>query len=399
MGRHAGGTQRTPLGRIRGDGAGEPRKAARVISSAIIPQPLAKLPWRLIFLIAGIAGVGLLTLYSAAGGSIRPWALKQGVTFLFFLCVAVTMSWVKESTIKSIAFPLYGAVLVMLILVELLGFVTKGAQRWLDIGFIRLQPSEFMKPAIVLVLARFYELLPAGDIRKWRAIWPAALLIGVPALLILVQPDLGTCMMVILGGVTVMFVAGVPMRLFLGGAGAVALAAPIAFSMMHDYQRKRVFIFLDPESDPLGAGYHISQSKIAIGSGGIFGKGFLQGSQSHLDYLPEGHTDFAFATMVEEWGLLGGLIVILAFAAVIRWGMMVSVHSRSRFAQLAAAGLSATIFFYVSINLMMVMGLAPVVGIPLPLVSFGGSAVMTVMLCLGLLMALERQQRTSSKLV
>ena len=370
-----------------------------MISSAIIPQPLAKLPWRLIFLVAGIAMIGLLTLYSAAGGSIRPWALKQGITFLVFLCIAVAMSWIKESTIKSFAFPLYGAVLVMLVLVELLGFVTKGAQRWLDIGFIRLQPSEFMKPAIVLVLARFFELLPAGDIRKWRAIWPAALLIGVPALLILVQPDLGTCVMVILGGVTILFIAGVPMRLFLAGAAAIAVAAPIAFSMMHDYQRKRVFIFLDPESDPLGAGYHISQSKIAIGSGGIFGKGFLNGSQSHLDYLPEGHTDFAFATMVEEWGLLGGLLVILAFGAVIRWGMMVSLQAKTRFAQLAAAGLSATIFFYVSINLMMVMGLAPVVGIPLPLVSFGGSAVMTVMLCLGLLMALERQQRTSSRVV
>jgi rod shape determining protein RodA len=370
-----------------------------MISSAIIPQPLAKLPWRLIFLVAGIAMIGLMTLYSAAGGSVRPWALKQAITFLTFLGIAIGMSWVKESTIKSLAFPIYGAVLVMLIMVELLGFVTKGAQRWLDIGFIRLQPSEFMKPAIVLVLARFYDLLPAGDIRKWRAIWPAAALIGVPALLILVQPDLGTCMMVVLGGVTMMFIAGVPMRLFLAGAAAVAVAAPIAFSMMHDYQRKRVFIFLDPESDPLGAGYHISQSKIAIGSGGIFGKGFLNGSQSHLDYLPEGHTDFAFATMVEEWGLFGGLLVILAFGAVIRWGMMVSLNARSRFAQLAAAGLSATIFFYVSINLMMVMGLAPVVGIPLPLVSFGGSAVMTVMLCLGLLMALERQQRTTSKLV
>jgi rod shape determining protein RodA len=369
-----------------------------MISSAIIPQPLARLPWRLIFLVAGIALVGLMTLYSAAGGSIRPWALRQAITFGTFLCVAVAMSWIRESTIKSVAFPLYGAVLVMLILVELLGFVTKGAQRWLDIGFIRLQPSEFMKPAIVLVLARFYELLPAGDIRKWRAIWPAALLIGVPALLILVQPDLGTCVMVMLGGITVMFIAGVPMRLFLAGAAAVAVAAPIAFSMMHDYQRKRVLIFMDPESDPLGAGYHISQSKIAIGSGGIFGKGFLNGSQSHLDYLPEGHTDFAFATMVEEWGLAGGVLLILAFGAVIRWGMQVSANARTRFAQLTAAGLSATIFFYVAINLMMVMGLAPVVGVPLPLVSFGGSAVMTVMLCLGLLMALERQQRTVSRL-
>jgi rod shape determining protein RodA len=370
-----------------------------MISSAIIPQPLAKLPWRLIMLVAGIACIGLLTQYSAAGGSIRPWALKQGTTVLFFLAVAVGMSWIKESSIKAVSFPVYGIILVMLILVEMLGFVTKGAQRWLDIGFIRLQPSEFMKPAIVLVLARFFELLPAGHIRKWRAIWPAGLLIGVPAALILVQPDLGTCVMVVLGGLTVMFVAGVPMRLFVGGGLALAVAAPIAYSMMHDYQRRRVLIFLDPESDPLGAGYHISQSKIAIGSGGIFGKGFLNGSQSHLDYLPEGHTDFAFATMVEEWGLVGGLLLILAFGAVIRWGMSVSVRSPSRFGQLAAAGLTATIFFYVSINLMMVMGLAPVVGIPLPLVSFGGSAVMTVMICLGLLMALERQQRTSSKLL
>src|SRR3990170_6640806 len=256
-----------------------------------------------------------------------------------------------------------------------------------------------MKPAIILVLARFYELLPVGHIRKWRAIWPAGLLIGVPAGLILIQPDLGTCTMVVLGGLTMMFIAGVPMRLFVGGATAVAVALPVAYAFMHDYQRKRVQTFLDPESDPLGAGYHISQSQIAIGSGGVFGKGFLNGSQSHLDYLPEGHTDFAFATMVEEWGLLGGTLLILSFGAVIRWGMSVSMHSKSRFGQLAAAGLSATIFFYVSINLMMVMGLAPVVGIPLPLVSFGGSAVMTVMLCLGLLMALERQQRTSSKLL
>jgi hypothetical protein len=172
-----------------------------MISSAIIPQPLARLPWRLIFLVTGITAMGLLTLYSAAGGSMRPWALKQGTTFVFFLCIAVAMSWTRESTIKNLAFPVYGAVLVMLVLVEMLGFVTKGAQRWLDVGFIRLQPSEFMKPAIVLVLARFYELLPAGYIRKWRAIWPAGLLIGVPAALILVQPDLGTCIMVVLGGI------------------------------------------------------------------------------------------------------------------------------------------------------------------------------------------------------
>jgi len=369
-----------------------------MITSAIIPRPLARLPWRLIFLIASIAGFGLVVLYSAAGGSVQPWAMKQGIIFMFFLTVAIGMSWTSEATIKSVAFPLYGVTLIMLIGVEALGFVSKGAQRWLDIGPIRLQPSEFMKPAIVLTLARFYELVPPGEIRRPRAIWPAAVLLGVPAFLILVQPDLGTCIMVVLCGVTVMFLAGLPWWVFAGPAALVAVAAPIAYQFMHGYQKKRIDTFLNPESDPLGAGYHIAQSKIAIGSGGIWGKGFLHGSQSHLDYLPEGHTDFVFATMAEEWGLVGGVLLILAFGLVIRWGMKVSANSRTRFGQLAAAGLSATIFFYVSINLMMVMGLAPVVGVPLPLVSFGGSAVMTVMLCLGLLMALERQQRTGSRL-
>jgi rod shape determining protein RodA len=356
-----------------------------MITSAIIPRPLARLPWRLIVLVAAIAMFGLVVLYSAAGGSAQPWAVKQGIVFFLFLGVAIAMSWMREATIKSIAFPLYGATLVMLIGVEGLGFVSKGAQRWLELGPIKLQPSEFMKPAMVLTLARFYELVPA------------AVLLGVPAILILVQPDLGTCIMVLLCGITVMFLAGLPLWIFVVPAAAGAVAAPIVYHMMHGYQRKRIDVFLDPESDPLGAGYHIAQSKIAIGSGGIWGKGFLHGSQSHLDYLPEGHTDFVFATMAEEWGLVGGVLLILAFGFVIRWGMKVSANSRTRFGQLAAAGLSATIFFYVAINLMMVMGLAPVVGVPLPLVSFGGSAVMTVMLCLGLLMALERQQRTGSK--
>ena len=370
-----------------------------MITSSIIPRPLARLPWRLIFLVLGIAAFGLVVLYSAAGGSVRPWAMKQAVVFAGFLAIAVGMSWMKESTIKAIAFPLYGVTLVMLIGVEALGFVSKGAQRWLDLGPVRLQPSEFMKPAIVLTLARFYELVPAGEIRKWRAIWPALALLGVPAFLILVQPDLGTCIMVLLCGVTVMFLAGLPWWFFAAPTAAIGVAAPVVYGLMHGYQKKRIQTFLDPDSDPLGAGYHIAQSKIAIGSGGFWGKGFLHGSQSHLQYLPEGHTDFVFATMAEEWGLVGGVILICAFGAVIRWGMRVSQNARTRFGQLAAAGLSATIFFYVSINLLMVMGLAPVVGVPLPLVSFGGSAVMTVMLCLGLLMALERQQRTVSRVL
>jgi rod shape determining protein RodA len=369
-----------------------------MITSAIIPRPLAKLPWRLIFMIVGIAGFGITVLYSAAGGAMQPWALKQGGRFLFFLGVAIAISWTSEKTIKALIFPAYGIILLMLFGVEVLGLVKKGAQRWLDIGPIRVQPSEFMKVSIVLTLARFYELVPAGELRSWRAIWPALILLGVPAALILLQPDLGTCLMVVFCGVTVMFLAGLPMWLFLAPAGALAVAAPIVYQTLHGYQKKRVDTFLDPDSDPLGTGYHIAQSKIAIGSGGVWGKGYLNGSQSHLDYLPEGHTDFVFATMAEEWGLAGGILLILAFGAVIRWGMRVASNARTRFAQLAAAGLSAVIFFYVSINLLMVMGLAPVVGVPLPLVSWGSSAVMTVMICIGLLMALERQQRTHSNL-
>jgi rod shape determining protein RodA len=199
--------------------------------------------------------------------------------------------------------------------------------------------------------------------------------------------------MVLLCGVTVMFLAGLPWWLFAAPPVAVGVAAPVIYGMMHGYQKKRIATFLDPESDPLGAGYHIAQSKIAIGSGGIWGKGFLHGSQSHLQYLPEGHTDFVFATMAEEWGLIGGLFVIFAWAIVLRWGMRVAMDSNDRFSRLTAAGLTTTIFFYVAINLAMVMGLAPVVGIPLPLFSYGGSAMMTVMICLGLLMAIERQNR------
>lgn len=369
-----------------------------MILSSIIPQPLARLPWSLIVLVAIICTIGVVTLYSAAGGSLSPYALKQAILIMVFFGIAIGISYIPEDFIKQVTFPVYGAIVLMLVLVEMIGFVGKGAQRWVDLGFIRLQPSEFMKPAIVLVLARFYDLLPVGDVRRWRGLWPACVLLGVPFLLILVQPDLGTATMVLLCGVTTMFLAGLPMWYFLSAAGTLAIAMPIVFSMMHDYQRKRVLIFLDPEADPLGAGYHISQSKIAIGSGGVFGKGYLNGSQSHLDYLPEGHTDFVFATYVEEWGLVGGALLIVAFFMVLRWGMGVSRKSKSRFAQLSAAGLTATIFFYVTINLMMVMGLAPVVGVPLPLVSFGGSAVMTVMICLGILMGFERQSRTQTSL-
>ena len=365
--------------------------------SRVVPDPIARQPWRVIALVVAIGAFGQVVLYSAAGGSLQPWALSQGVRFFVLLAAAIAVSYVPERVWKASALPAYVVIVIALVLVELVGAVRGGSQRWLDVG-IKLQPSEFMKPVIVLACARFYDMLPPNETRRFGAIWPAALLIGIPAALIAKQPDLGTALMVCGGGVVVMFLAGVPMRLFIGGALALSVAAPIAFNyVLHDYQRNRVLIFLDPESDPLRTGYHISQSKIAIGSGGIWGKGFLHGTQSHLDYLPEGHTDFVFATMAEEWGLLGGCLLIVAFLMVVRWGVNVGQQATTRFARLTAAGLATTIFFYVAINLAMVMGLAPVVGIPLPLVSFGSSAQMTVLLCLGVLMSIDRQNKRTTR--
>jgi len=362
---------------------------------SIVPAPVARLPWKLMLLITAIATFGIIVLYSAASGSMTPWALNQLIRFIVFTIMALVLSRFPVSLFAAYSLPGYVGILIALVVVELIGGVAGGSQRWINLGFMQLQPSEFMKPAIVLAVARFYARLPVGEVRRWTAIWPALVLIGLPWALVILQPDLGTATMIAAGGVTVMFLAGLPLRLFIGAGLAGAAIIPIAFSFLHDYQQKRVLIFLDPESDPLGAGYHISQSKIAIGSGGLWGKGFLRGTQSHLDYLPEGHTDFVFATMAEEWGLIGGVALIFAFLLLFRWGIRVSMRAQDRFARLTAAGLTTTIFFYVAINLMMVMGLAPVVGIPLPFMSYGGSSMLTVMLCIGIIMAIDRDRKGS----
>ncbi len=362
--------------------------------SQLVPVPavIARLPWRLYAVLTALASFGCIVLYSAAGGHVMPWAGMQITRFFIFLAMAEVVARIPISFIRSMAFIGYGGVLAALVLVELIGGIAGGSQRWINLGFMQLQPSEFMKVAVVLAVARFYSLLPVSYTRTFTAIWPALALIGMPFLLVLIQPDLGTSMMIAAGGVTVMFLSGLPLRLFVGSALAGGALIPIAFSFLHDYQQKRILIFLDPESDPLGAGYHISQSKIAIGSGGLFGKGFLNGTQSHLDYLPEGHTDFVFATMAEEWGMIGGVGLLIAFFLVLTWGMRVAQQTDDRFARLVAAGLTVNIFLYVSINLMMVMGLAPVVGIPLPFMSYGGSSMMTVMLCIGIIMNIDRNR-------
>ncbi|MGX7895307.1 rod shape-determining protein RodA [Tsuneonella sp. HG222] len=361
---------------------------------SILPPVLADQPWRVLLPLALMVCFSAAVLYSAAGGSLSPYASSQVLRFFVFLIAAFVISYMSTNLARVAAFPIYGVVLLLLLAVELLGKIGGGSQRWIDLGPIVLQPSELMKPTIVLALAAFYHNLPPAMTNHWRALLPAAGLIGFPVLLVLLQPDLGTSLAIAFGGAVTMFLAGLPMRWFVGAGLAGAAVIPIAyFFALHDYQRARVTTFLDPESDPLGTGYHITQSKIAIGSGGITGKGFGNGSQSHLDYLPEPHTDFVFATMAEEWGLVGGIFVLLVFGIVLRWGLSVARRAPDRFTRLLAGGMTATIFFYVAINLMMVMGLAPVVGIPLPFMSHGGSSMMTNMICIGTLMMVERHGR------
>ena len=354
-------------------------------------RELRRLPWGIVLVIAALGSFGLVILYSAAGGALSPWALKQGLRFAVLLGVMLALALIRPETWMRLAWPIYGVVLAGLVGVELLGQIGGGSQRWLDIGIIRLQPSEFMKLAVVMVLARFYHSLPRGFETRLNALLPALALIAVPAALVMLQPDLGTALAITFGGIIVMFLAGVRLWLFIGAGVATLAAMPLAWSMMHEYQRKRVLIFLDPASDPRGAGYHITQSKIAIGSGGFNGKGYLNGSQSHLDYLPELHTDFIFATMAEEWGMVGGLFVIIGFGIILAWGIRVALASTTQFERLLALGLTSALFFYLAINMMMVMGLAPVVGIPLPLISWGGSAMMTVLILLGVIMGIARK--------
>lgn len=359
----------------------------------VVPAPIAALPWRVLWILLALAGAGVLALYSAAGGSITPWALPHAVRFGAFLVLALGISYLAPERMKQFIFPAYVGILLLLALVLAIGVVGGGARSWLNLGFMQIQPSELMKPVLVMAIARFYELLPPRETRSWSAIWPPLALLALPAGLIILQPDLGTMVLLVFSVVTVMFLAGLPLRLFFGAGLAFAAIVPLGYSFLMPHQQRRLLIFLNPEEDPLGAGYHITQSKIAIGSGGITGKGFLQGSQSHLQYLPEQHTDFIFPAIAEEWGLIGGLVLIALFFLLLRWGMKVAIEAKGRFERLTAGGLTATLFFYIGVNLMMVMGLAPVVGIPLPLVSWGGSSMLTVMICIGILMSIDRASR------
>ncbi|MDT0576607.1 rod shape-determining protein RodA [Croceicoccus sp. F390] len=356
-----------------------------------VPAAIAREPWGIILPLIVLVLFGASVLYSAAGGRLQPWALMHVLRFMMFLMMAIFISRLSRNFIRMLAIPVYILLVLALIAVEAIGFVGGGSQRWLNLGFMTLQPSELMKPGIVLILARYYDMLPGGLVGSFRSMIAPAVIIGIPVGLVLLQPDLGTSLAIMFGAVVVMFLAGLPLRWFIAVGVAMLAAIPAAFFfLLHPYQQNRVLTFLDPETDPLGAGYHITQSKIAIGSGGVIGKGFGNGTQSHLNYLPEPHTDFVFATMAEEWGMLGGFFVLVVFGLLLNWGLRVSRDAPGRFSRLLAAGLTATVFFYAAVNLMMVMGLAPVVGIPLPFMSHGGSSMLTIMICVGLIMAVNR---------
>ena len=350
-------------------------------------EKIWQINWSLVFLTALISLIGFAMLFSAADGNADPWAKRQMLRFSVGLAMMLAIALVDIRFVFRYAYLMYFGALALLIAVEIVGTSGMGAQRWIDLKVIQLQPSELMKVAILLALARYFHGLSQEEIaRPFYLVVPIAIAL-VPAALVLKQPDLGTTAMLLMVATAVFFCAGVRLWKF-AVVGMLGLSAiPIAWQFLRPYQRQRVLTFLDPEIDPLGAGYHILQSKIALGSGGLFGRGFLQGSQSHLNFLPEKQTDFIFTMLAEEFGMIGGLVLLGLYAILLIYGLAIALRSRNQFGRLLAVGITCNIFLYVFINIAMVMGLVPVVGVPLPLISYGGTAMLTIMAALGLLMS------------
>ena len=366
------------------------RNNSFVQSQMTLREKLAHMHWFFIILLCLTASVGFAMLYSAAGGNLDPWASRQIMRFALGLggmaIIAVTdiRLWLRY------AYFVYFIVLALLIAVEISGFVGMGAQRWISLGVFNVQPSELMKISVVLALARYFHGVSIEEIERPSLLVPPLLIVAVPAFLILRQPDLGTTMMIVMASVGIFFAAGVKMWKF-ALVGAIGIAsAPVAwFYVLRDYQRARIMTFINPESDTLGSGYHIIQSKIALGSGGVFGKGFLMGTQGHLNFLPEKQTDFIFTMLAEEFGLVGGLTLLGLYIVILFYGFSISLSSRNHFGRLLGMGVTITFFLYIFINIAMVMGLVPVVGVPLPLVSYGGTAMLTILFGFGLLMCVH----------
>ena len=347
---------------------------------------LRNLSWTFILLIAVLSCIGFMTLYSAANGSLKPWAIQQIARFIIGLGVLVGVALIDIRLWMRGSYLLYGITVLLLIAVERHGSIGMGAQRWINLGFIQLQPSEIMKITMILALARYFHGISAQDIGRPVLLIPPLLMVFIPVILVMKQPDLGTAMMLTMASGGLFFLAGVRLWKFalviVGGIGIL----PIAWRMMREYQRQRILVFLHPENDPLGSGYHILQSKIALGSGGVFGKGFMLGTQSHLSFLPERQTDFIFTMLAEEWGMMGGLVLLGLYALLIAHGYVLSLRCRNQYGRLVGLGLTTTFFLYAFINIAMVMGLVPVVGVPLPLISYGGTAMLTLLFGFGLIM-------------
>ncbi|MDB5424050.1 MAG: rodA [Phenylobacterium sp.] len=351
---------------------------------------IGEIDWIFCLTLCLIAGAGAVMLFSIAGSSWTPWAAPHLIRFGLFIAIMIVLSLVDLRVWFALAYPVYGAGLLLLVAVDLFGRTTMGAQRWLQIGPIGIQPSEIMKIGVVLALARFYHSLSGKSAQlSWWLLVPA-ILIMLPVGLVAKQPDLGTAMLILMTGGMIVVLAGLSWRLIAGGLIGVALLLPPVFLFgLHDYQKQRLLTFIDPERDPSGAGYHTLQSKIALGSGGLLGKGYGLGSQSQLNFLPEKQTDFIFATLAEEFGFVGCVSILLLYTAVIFMALRTSYLSHSHFGRLASAGVTATFALYVLINGSMVMGLAPVVGVPMPLLSYGGTVMLTVMVGFGLVMAVR----------
>jgi len=341
-------------------------------------------------LLIGLSALGLFVLYSASGHSLTMVA-SQTIRLLLGLIIMVAAAQAPPEFYRAAAPWLYGAGLVLLLLVPVLGDHAKGAQRWLDLKIIRFQPSELMKLAMPMAVAAYLHTQPLPP--RLSTIIVTLAIIGVPTALIAVQPDLGTAMLVLAAGVLALYFGGLSFWWILTAAIAAIGSAPLLWLKLHEYQRKRVLTFLDPERDPLGAGYHITQSKIAIGSGGLFGKGWLLGTQAKLDFLPESHTDFIFAVYSEELGFIGVAVLLLLYLAIVGRGLYIAVRGQDSFQRLLAGSLAMTFFVYVFINMGMVIGLLPVVGVPLPLVSFGGTSAVTLLAGFGMLMSVYTHRK------
>ncbi len=351
---------------------------------------LRSLNWTLVALIAAVCGIGFALLYSVAGMSFEPWADRQMVRFGVGLVLMIAIALIDVRWWFQLAYPIYGLSLLLLVAVEFVGRTGKGAERWIDIGPLQLQPSELMKIALILALSRFLHGVLVDDVSRPTRLIPALLLIAIPAGLVLLQPNLGTAMILIVGGCGLIFLAGLSWKIILPVVALIVAAVPVGWEFaLKDYQKQRVYTFLDPESDPLGAGYNITQSKIALGSGGLFGKGFGEGTQSRLNFLPEKQTDFIFTVLGEEFGLFGLLILMGLYVAILWNGVQIALDTRSQFGRLVAMGVCLNFLLYILINTSMSMGLIPVVGIPLPLVSYGGTALLTVLFGFGLILSVQ----------